>query len=116
MNAIAAGPWNEKESGLLAPTTSLAGTKWTGTKWTVENPEKRALGEWIEFGRKLRSASDEEILSLIGSIETYLEDKPHDETFPRTHYDYRVYVRGYAKTILKAARTELRKRNLKRPG
>ena len=114
MNAIAAGPWNEKESGLLAP-TSLAGTRWTGTKWTVENLEKRPLGEWIEFGRKLRSASDEEILSLIGSVETYLEDKPNDETSPSAHYEYRVYVRGYTKTILKAARAELRKRNLKRP-
>jgi len=110
MNAIAAGPWNEKESGLLAP-TSLA-----ETKWPIENPETRALGEWIEFGRKLRSASDEEILSLIGSVETYLEDKPNDETSPSAHYEYRVYVRGYTKTILKAARAELRKRNLKRPG
>src|SRR5215208_6432876 len=107
MNAIAAGPWNEKESGILAP-TSLA-----GTKWTLENPETRAVGEWIEFGRKLRSASDEEILSLIGSVETYLEDKLNDETFPSTHYNYRVYIRGYAKTILEAARAELGKRNLK---
>ncbi len=104
MNAVAS-PWNEKESG-LAP-TSLA-----GTKWTVENPEKRALGEWIEFGRKLRSASDEEILSLIGSVVMYLEDKLNDETPPSA--DYRAYVRGYAKTILEAARAELRKRNLKR--
>src|SRR3954453_7654418 len=86
MNAIA-GPCNEKESG-LAP-TSLE-----GSKWTIENPEKRALGEWIEFGRKLRSASDEEILSLIGSLETYLEEKLNDETFPKAHYDYRAFVRG----------------------
>jgi hypothetical protein len=109
MNAIAAGPWNEKESGLLAP-PSLA-----ETKGTLENPENSPLGEWIEFGRKLRSASDEEILSLIGSVETYLEDKLHEETFPSTHYNYRVYIRGYAKTILNAARAELRKRNLKPP-
>jgi hypothetical protein len=105
MNAVAGSP-KEKESG-LAP-RSLA-----GTKWPVENPEVRALGEWIEFGRKLRSASDEEILSLIGSVVTYLEDKLNDETFPSTYYDYREYVRGYAQTILKAARAELRKRNLK---
>src|SRR3954454_10510447 len=98
----------EKESG-LAP-TSLA-----GTKWPVEKPEIRALGEWIEFGRKLRSASDEEILFLIGSIETYLEVKLNDETFPSTHYDYRAFVRGYARTILEAARAELTKRTLKRP-
>ncbi len=108
MNAIAAGPWNEKESGLLVPTTSLA-----AIKWPIENPEKRPLGEWIEFGRKLRSASDEEILSLIGSVESYLEDKLNDVTSPSAQYDYRVFVRGYAKTILEAARAELGKRNLK---
>jgi hypothetical protein len=105
MNAVAGSP-KEKESG-LAP-GSLA-----ETKWPVENPEMRPLGEWIEFGRKLRSASDEEILSLIGSVVTYLEDKLNDETFPSTYYDYREYVRGYAKTTLKAARAELTKRNLK---
>ena len=107
MNAVAS-PWNEKESG-LAP-TSLA-----GIKWTVENPEKRALGEWIEFGRTLRSASDEEILSLIGNVETYLEDKLNDEIPPSAdHRTYKTYVRGYATTILKAAQAELRKRNLRR--
>ena len=109
MDAIAA-PWNEEGSGLTP--TSLA----AGTKWTLENPETRALGEWIEFGRKLRSASDEEILSLIGSVETYLEHELNDQTFPSTHYNYRAYVRGYARTILRAARAELGKRTLKRPG
>jgi hypothetical protein len=108
MNAIAA-PWNEEESGLTP--TSLA-----GTKRMLENPETRALGEWIGFGRKLRSASDEEILSLIGSVETYLEHEPHEETLPSIHYNYRAYIRGYAKTILEAARAELGKRNLKRSG
>ncbi len=107
MNAVAS-PRNEKESG-LAP-TSLA-----GTKWTVKNPEKRALGEWIEFGRKLRSASDEEILSLIGSVVMYLQDKLNDEIPPSAdHRTYRTYVRGYAKTILEAAQAELRKRSLRR--
>jgi len=112
MNAIAS-PCNENDSG-LAPTSPAR------SKWTVENPEKCALGEWIEFGRKLRSASDEEILSLVGSVETYLEDELNHETFPSahyiTHYGYRAYVRGYAETILEAARAELGKRNLKRPG
>ena len=108
MNAVAS-PWNEKESG-LAP-TSLA-----GTKWTVENPEKRALGEWIEFGRKLRSASDEEILSLIGSVVIYLKDQLKDETFPSTHYNYREYVRGYANMTLHAARAEWAKRHSERLG
>jgi hypothetical protein len=59
------------------------------------------LGEWIEFGRNLQSASDEEILSLIGSVAMYLKDELNDETFPSTHYNYREYVRGYANTILK---------------
>jgi hypothetical protein len=104
MNTVA-GSQKERESS-LAP-TSLA-----GTKWPVEKPEIRALGEWIEFGRKLRSASDEEILSLIGSVVIYLEDKLNDETPPSA--DYGAYVRGHAKTILEAARAELRKRNLKR--
>jgi hypothetical protein len=108
MNAVAA-PWNEKEPG-PAPTSPA------GSKWTLEDPEKRAMGEWIELGRKLRSASDEEILSLIGSVETSLEDKLKDETFPSTHHDYRAFVRGYAETILEAARAELGKRNSKRPG
>src|SRR5215216_6924801 len=108
MNTVA-GSRKERES-------SLAPTSLSGTKWPVEKPETRALGEWIEFGRKLRSASDEEILSLIGSVETYLEDKLNDETSPSAHYDYRAFVRGYAKTILEAARAELGKRNLKRPG
>jgi hypothetical protein len=108
MNAVAA-PWNEKESG-PAPRSPA------GSKWTLEDPEKRAMGEWIELGRKLRSASDEEILSLIGSVESSLEDKLKDETFPSTHYNYRAFVRGYAETILEAARAELGKRNSKRPG
>src|SRR5215208_8379138 len=105
MNTVA-GSRKERES-------SLAPTSLSGSKWPVEKPETRALGEWIEFGRKLRSASDEEILSLIGSVETHLEDKLNDETSPSAHYDYRVFVRGYAKTILEAARAELGKRNLK---
>ena len=108
MNAVA-GLWNEKEPG-LAP-TSLA-----ETKWTVDNPEKRALGEWIELGRKLRSASDEEILSLIGSVVMYLKDQLKDETFPSTDYNYREYVRGYANTILKAAQDEHAKRHSERLG
>jgi two-component SAPR family response regulator len=82
-----------------------------GTKWTVEKPEHCTLGEWIELGRKLRSAPDGEILSLIGSVETYLEDKLDDETFPSSA-DYREYFRVYAETIFKAARAELGKRNL----
>ena len=85
MNTVA-GSENEKESG-LAP-TSIAGT----TKCPAEKPEIRALGEWIEFGRKLRSASDEEILSLIGSVAMYLKDELKDETFPSTDYNYREYV------------------------
>ena len=104
MNTVA-GSENEKESG-LAP-TSIAGT----TKCPVEKPEIRALGEWIEFGRKLRSASDEEILSLIGSVVIYLKDELKDETFPSTDYNYREYVRGYANTILKAAQDEHAKRH-----
>ena len=108
MNAIA-GSRKERESS-LAP-TSLA-----GTKWPVEKPETRAVGEWIEFGRKLRSASDEEILALIGSVVIYLEDKLKDETFPSTHYNYREYVRGYANTILKAAQVEHAKRHSERLG
>ena len=107
MNTVA-GSRKERESG-LAP-TSLA-----GTKWPVEKPEIRTLGEWIEFGRKLRSASDEEILSLIGSVVMYLE-KLKDETFPSTHYNYREYVRGYANTILKAAQDEHAKRHSERLG
>jgi hypothetical protein len=107
MNTVA-GSQKEKESG-LAP-TSLA-----GTKWPVEKPEIRALGEWIEFGRKLRSASDEEILSLISSVVRYLEDKLNDETLASTD-DYREYVRGYANTILKAAQDEYAKRHSERLG
>jgi hypothetical protein len=109
MNTVA-GSENEKESG-LAP-TSIAGT----TKCPVEKPETRALGEWIEFGRKLRSASDEEILSLIGSVAMYLKDKLEDEPFPSTHYNYKEYVRGYANTILKAAQAEHAKRHSERLG
>ena len=108
MNNVA-GSRKEKESG-LAP-TSLA-----GTKWPVEKPETRALGEWIEFGRKLQSASDDEILSLIGSVAMYLKDKLKDETFPSTSYNYREYVRGYANTILKAAQDEHAKRHSERLG
>ena len=106
MNAVA-GSRKERES-------SLAPTSLSGTKWPVENPETRAVGEWIEFGRKLRRASDEEILSLIGSVVIYLEDKLKDETFPSTHYNYREYVRGYANTILKAAQGEHAKRHSER--
>ena len=108
MNTVA-GSRKEKESG-LAP-TSLA-----GTVWPVEKPEILPQGEWIEFGRKLRSASDEEILSLIGSVVMYLKDKLKDETFPSTHYNYREYFRGYANTILKAAQSELAKRHSERLG
>ena len=107
MNTVA-GSENEKDSGL--PPTSTAGT----TKCPVEKPEIRALGEWIEFGHKLRSASDEEILSLMSSVEMYVEDKQKDETLPST--DYEEYVRGYANTILKAARAELAKRHSERRG
>jgi hypothetical protein len=98
-----AGSRKEKELDLV-PTPSLA-----GTEWPVEKPEIRALGEWIEFGHKLRSASDEEILSLMSSVEMYLEDKQKDEILPST--DYEEYVRGYANTILKAAGAELAKRH-----
>ena len=106
MNAVA-GSRKERES-------SLAPTSLSGTKWPVEKPETRAVGEWIEFGRKLRSGSDEEILSLIGSVVIYLEDKLKDETFSSTHYNYREYVRGYANTILKAAQVEHAKRHSER--
>ena len=115
MNTVA-GSRKERES-------SLAPTSLSGTKWPIEKPETRALGEWIEFGRKLRSASDEEILSLIGSVVIYLKDKLPDETFPSTHYkfpsthySYREYVRGYANTILKAAQDEHAKRHSERLG
>jgi hypothetical protein len=108
MNTVA-GSRKEKESG-LAPTALV------GTKWPVEKPEIRALGEWIEFGRELRSASDEEILSLIGSVVIYLKDQLKDETFPSTYYNYREYVRGYANTILKAAQDEHAKRHSERLG
>ena len=97
------GSRKEKELDLV-PTPSLA-----GTKWTVEKPEIRALGEWIEFGHKLRSASDGEILSLMSSVVRYLEDKQKDEILPST--DHEEYVRGYANTILKAAGAELAKRH-----
>ncbi len=105
---IEGGVMKIKELG-LAP-TSLA-----GTKWTVEKPDKRALGEWIEFGHKLRSASDEEILSLISSVVRYLEDKLNDETLRSTD-DYREYVRGCANMILNAARAEWAKRHSERIG
>jgi len=98
-----AGSRKEKGSDLVS-TTSLA-----GTKCTVEKPEIRALGEWIEFGHKLRSASDGEILALMSSVVIYLEDKQKDEILPST--DYEEYVRGYANTTLKAAGAELAKRH-----
>ena len=98
-----AGSRKEKELDLV-PTTFLA-----KAKWPVERPEIRALGEWIEFGHKLRSASDEEILSLMSSVATYLEEKLNEETLPSTD-DYREYIRGYANTSLKAARAELARR------
>ena len=100
MNAVAGSP-KEKESELLP--TSL-----TWSKWMVEKPENRFLGEWIELGRNLRIASDEEILSLISSVETYLEGMLDGETLASPEYGQ--YVRGCAKTTLKAARTELRNR------
>jgi len=106
MNAVA-GSRKAKESKLVP--MSL-----TGTKWPVEKPELLVMGEWIELGRKLRSAPHEEILSFIGSVETYLEDEVNDETLPDAAY--REYVRRRAKTILEAARAELRKRNLERLG
>ncbi len=106
MNAVA-GSRKAKESEHLP--TSLK-----RTKWMVEKPELLVVGEWIELGRKLRSAPDEEILSFIGSVETYLKDKVNAETLPSA--DYREYVRRYAKTILEAARAEQRKRNLGRLG
>jgi hypothetical protein len=100
---------NEKGSGLAPKAVA-------GTVWPLEKPEILPLGEWIEFGRKLRSASDEEILSQIGSVVMYLKDKLKDETFPSTHYNYREYVRGYANMILKAAQAELAKRHSERLG
>ena len=106
MNTVA-GSRKERES-------SLAPTSLSGTKWPIEKPEIRALGEWIEFGGKLRSASDEEILSLIGSVAMYLKDQLKDETFPSTYYNYREYVRGYANTVLKAAQDEHAKRHSER--
>src|SRR5215203_3142698 len=106
MNTVA-GSRKERESS-LAPTSLLA------TKWPVEKPEIRPLGEWIEIGRKLQSASDEEILSLIGSVVICLEEKLKDETFPSAHVNYREYVRGYANTILKAAQVEHAKRHSER--
>jgi len=97
-----------KESDLLARLLM-------GTKWTVKKPEQCTLGEWIELGCKLRDAPDREILSLIGSVETYLEDQLYEKTLPSS-FDYREYVQRYAETILVAARDELRKRNLEQLG
>jgi hypothetical protein len=111
MNAVA-GSQEEQESGLTP--TSLA-----GTKWPPENPETRPLGEWIEFGRKLRRASDEELLSLTARVVTYLEDEVNDEASRSTYYDYmgyRGYVGGYARTILEAAQGELARRRPKQLG
>ena len=105
---------NAVDSSRKAKESELVPMSLTGTKWTIEKPELLVMGEWIELGRKLRSASDGEILSLISSVETYLKDKLDDETLPSA--DYRVYVRRYAKTILKAAQVELRRRNLRRLG
>src|SRR5918994_2788592 len=108
MNKIQ-GSRKEKGSGLAPKAVA-------GTLWPVEKPEILPLGEWIEFGRKLRSASDEEILSHIGSVVMYLKDKLKDETFPSTHYNNREYVRDYANTILKAAQAEHAKRHSERRG
>ena len=108
MNTVA-GSRKERES-------SLAPTSLSGSKWPIEKPEISALGEWIEFGRELRSASDEEVLSLIGSVAMYLKYQLKDETFPSTDYNYREYVRGYANTILKAAQDEHAKRHSERLG
>jgi hypothetical protein len=87
----------------------------TESIWTAEKPELCAVGEWIELGRTLRGASEREILSLIGTVETHLEEKLEDKT-RFLNADQREYVRGYAEAILDAARAELRKRNLKRLG
>lgn len=110
---VVAGSRKAKEPELLP--TSL-----TETTWPVENPQMRALGKWIEFGRKLRSAGDEEIVALIGSVVMYLEDElNNNEPLASPYYtynNYTEYVRGYVKTILKAARAELRKRNSERLG
>jgi hypothetical protein len=106
MNTIR-GSRKGKESG-VSP-TSLA-----GTVWPLEKPEILPLGNWIELGRKLRSAPDEQILSLIGSVAMYLKDKLKDEAFPSVHYNYREYVRGYANMILKASQAELAKRHSER--
>ena len=97
-----------KESDLVL--TSLA-----RTRWTVEKPDKRTLSEWIEFGYKLRSASDEEILFLISCVVRYLEDKLNDETLPSSD-DYREYVRGCANMTLNAAWAEWAKRYSERLG
>ena len=109
---VVAGSRKAKESELM-PTSQI------GAKWTAEDPGESVLGEWIELGRKLRSASGEEILALIGRVEMYLVDELNNEQYPSPYYiyhNYTEYVRGYAKTILKAARTELRKKNSERLG
>jgi hypothetical protein len=93
--------------------SDLVPTPLAGTRWRVEKPDKRAVGEWIEFGYKLRSASDEQILSLISSVVRYLDDKLNDETLWSTD-DYREYVRGGADITLNAARAEWAKRHSER--
>ena len=95
--------------------SGLAPTSLTGTPWPAEKHERCAVGEWIELGRTLRGASEREILSLIGTVETHLEEKLEDKT-RFLNADQREYVRGYAEAILDAARAELRKRNFKRLG
>jgi hypothetical protein len=106
MNAVA-GSRKEKESELV-PTSP------TGTKWTVEKPKNHLLAEWIEFGHTLRIASEEDILSLISKVETYLGSLQNDETLADAAYGE--YVRGCAKTTLRAAQSELRNRGSNRSG
>ena len=72
----------------------------------IGEPEIRALGEWLEFECKLRSASEREILSLMSRVVMYLEDKLNDETLPS--YDSKEYVHEYD---LEAAGAELAKRH-----
>ena len=97
------------EESKLVPTSLAEG------KWPTEQPERCSVGAWIEFGRTLRGASDNEILSLIGAVETHLEEKLEDKT-RFLNAEYKEYVREYAEVILESARTEIRKRNLNRLG
>ena len=98
-----------KEESELVPTSLI------GSTWPAEKPELCAVGEWIELGRTLRGASEREILSLIGTVETHLEEKLEDKT-RFLNAEQREYCRGCAEAILDAARAGLRKRNLKRLG